>query len=89
MGGDFLHALRLILTADAEVWQITGVSLQVSLTALALAAAASLPLGYAISSSPSRLAGVASWLIHTATAFPTGSQANPFYTNPPGTTTTR
>jgi len=25
----------------------------------------------------------------TATAFPTGSQANPFYTNPPGTTTTR
>ena len=25
----------------------------------------------------------------TATAFPTGSQANPFYTNPPGATTTR
>jgi iron complex outermembrane receptor protein len=25
----------------------------------------------------------------TATAFPTGSQANPFYTNPPGVTTTR
>jgi len=79
MGGDFLHALRLILTADAEVWQITGVSLQVSLTALALAAAASLPLGYAISSSPSRLAGVASWLIHTATAFPTVVVGLSFY----------
>jgi len=71
MGGDFLHAFRLILTADPEVWQITGVSLQVSLTALALATVVSLPLGCAISSSRSRLAGVASWLIHTATAFPT------------------
>ena len=79
MGGDFLHALRLIVTADAEVWQITGVSLQVSLTALALAAAASLPLGYAISSSQSRLAGVASWLIHTATAFPTVVVGLSFY----------
>ena len=79
MGGDFLHALRLIVTADAEVWQITGVSLQVSLTALALAAAASLPLGYAISSSQSRIAGVASWLIHTATAFPTVVVGLSFY----------
>jgi tungstate transport system permease protein len=79
MGGDFLHALRLIATADAEVWQITGVSLQVSLTALALATAVSLPLGYAISSSQSRLAGVASWLIHTATAFPTVVVGLSFY----------
>ena len=71
MAGDFLHALRLILTADPEVWQVTGVSLQVSLTALALATVVALPLGYSISSSRSRLADVASWLIHTATAFPT------------------
>ena len=79
MGGDFLHALRLLVTADAEVWQITGVSLQVSLTALALATAVSLPLGYAISSSQSRLAGIASWLIHTATAFPTVVVGLSFY----------
>ena len=50
MGGDFLHALRLVLTADAEVWRITAVSLQVSLTALTFATLVSLPLGYAISS---------------------------------------
>src|SRR4030095_14863500 len=79
MGGDFVQALRLIVTADHEVWQIAGVSLQVSLTALALATAAALPLGYAISSSRSRLAGVASWLIHTATAFPTVVVGLSFY----------
>lgn len=71
MGGDFVHALRLLFTADREVWQVTSVSLQVSLTALAFATAVALPLGYAISSTRSRLGGIASWLIHTATAFPT------------------
>jgi tungstate transport system permease protein len=79
MAGDFLHGLFLILTADREVWQVTGVSLQVSLTALALATAVALPLGYAISSSRSRLAGVASWIIHTATAFPTVVVGLAFY----------
>jgi tungstate transport system permease protein len=71
VANDLLHALGLIVTADREVWQITAVSLQVSLSALALATLAALPLGYAISASRSRLAGVATWLIHTATAFPT------------------
>ena len=71
MFADLLHALRLILTADAEVWQITGVSLQVSLTALLIATTLALPLAHAISGSTSRLAGIATWLIHTATAFPT------------------
>lgn len=71
MLGDFLHALRLIVTADPEVWQITAVSLQVSIAALLLATSAALPIAYAVSSSRSRLAGVATWLIHTATAFPT------------------
>jgi len=71
MLSDLLHALRLIVTGDREVWQIAAVSLQVSLSALALATLIALPLGYAISVWRSRLAGVATWLIHTATAFPT------------------
>jgi ABC-type glycerol-3-phosphate transport system permease component len=79
MFADLLHALRLIVTADREVWQITAVSLQVSLTALFFATLVSLPLGYAISSSRSRMAGVATWLIHTATAFPTVVVGLTFY----------
>jgi tungstate transport system permease protein len=71
MLSDLLHALRLIASGDREVWQIAAVSLQVSLSALALATLIALPLGYAISLWRSRLAGVATWLIHTATAFPT------------------
>ena len=79
MLGDLLGALRLIVTADREVWQITAVSLQVSLTALGLATLAALPLGHAISASRSPLAGVATWLIHTATAFPTVVVGLTFY----------
>jgi tungstate transport system permease protein len=71
MLSDLLHALRLIVSGDREVWQIAAVSLQVSLSALALATLIALPLGYAISVWRSRLAGVATWLTHTATAFPT------------------
>ena len=71
MLADFLRAFRLIVTADAEVWQITGVSLQVSIAALLTATAAALPLAYAISTSRTKLGGIATWLIHTATAFPT------------------
>lgn len=79
MAGDFFHALRLIVTADPEVWQVTGVSLQVSLAALAFATAVALPLGYAISTSRSRSAAIASWLVHTATAFPTVVVGLSFY----------
>ena len=79
MLADILHALGLIVTADREVWQITAVSLQVSLSALLLATLVALPLGHAISSSRSRLAGIATWLIHTATAFPTVVVGLTFY----------
>lgn len=71
MLADLVHALRLIITADPDVWQVTGVSLQVSITALLLATAAALPLAYSLSTTSSRFAGIATWLIHTATAFPT------------------
>ncbi len=71
MLADLWEALALILTADLEVWQITGVSLQVSLAALALATAVALPGAYALSTSRRRLARLATWMIHTATALPT------------------
>jgi tungstate transport system permease protein len=71
MFGDLWHALELILTADTEVWQITGVTLQVSLTALAAATVVALPVAYALSTSRHSLARVATWAIHTATALPT------------------
>lgn len=71
MLADLWRALTLILTADGEVWQITAVSLQVSLSALAAATLVSLPLGYLLSGSRGRTAGVATWAIHTATALPT------------------
>jgi tungstate transport system permease protein len=79
MLADLFRALRLIATADPEVWQITAVSLQVSLSALALATLVGLPLGHAISASRSRLAGIATWLIHTATALPTVVVGLTFY----------
>ncbi len=67
----FADALRLILTGDPEVWQITGVSLFVSIAALALATAAGVPLGYALAHARGAAARLASSLIHTLTALPT------------------
>ncbi|HLI27331.1 MAG TPA: ABC transporter permease [Chloroflexota bacterium] len=40
-----LHALRLLLTGDAETWQITLLSLRVSLTATAISVLVGVPLG--------------------------------------------
>ena len=71
MFADIWHALRLIVTGDAEVWLVTAVSLEVSLVALAGAALVSLPLAYVLSSSRGRRAGFVAWAIHTATALPT------------------
>ena len=66
-----LDALRLIVSGDTEVWQITGVSLFVSLAALALATAAGVPLGYALAHARGAAARIASSIIHTLTALPT------------------
>ena len=71
MGAEFLQALKLIASGDREVWQVTLVSLQVSLTALLLASAVSLPLAYGISQIRPRSSRVLSALVHTATALPT------------------
>jgi tungstate transport system permease protein len=44
----FLEALRLLVTGDAETWAITALTLQVSLTAVAVAALVGVPLGAAV-----------------------------------------
>lgn len=64
-------AFRLIVTGDADVWRITGVSLFVSLAALALASAAGVPLGYALARARGPAARIASSIVHTLTALPT------------------
>jgi tungstate transport system permease protein len=43
-----LQALRLLVTGDAETWAITALTLQVSLTAVAVAAVVGVPLGAAV-----------------------------------------
>lgn len=64
-------ALRLIAAGDTEVWSITAVSLFVSLSALLLATAAGVPLGYALAHARGAAARFASSAIHTLTALPT------------------
>jgi tungstate transport system permease protein len=64
-------AIALILRGDGEIWRVTAVSLQVSLTALALATAAGIPLGYALALSGRSVIALASGLLHTLTALPT------------------
>ena len=48
------RALALIIGGDVEVWQITGVSFAVALTALFGAVALGLPLAYGLASSERR-----------------------------------
>ncbi len=68
---DTLRAVLLIFAGDAEVWLVTGVTLEVSLAALSLASLAAIPLAYALARSGGQAARVASWLLHTLTALPT------------------
>jgi len=67
----FGEALKLIARGDAEVWDVTAVSLQVSAIALLLAIVVGLPIGYAVATARRSVASVGSWLLHTLTALPT------------------
>jgi tungstate transport system permease protein len=67
----FVDALRLIVAGDTEVWEITAVSLLVSLAALALATIVGVPIGYGLAHARGAAARVASSVIHTLTALPT------------------
>jgi tungstate transport system permease protein len=65
------RALALIVTGDAEVWQITGVSFAVSSSAVCGALAVGLPAAYALSASGARSAGIGMWIAHSLAALPT------------------
>jgi tungstate transport system permease protein len=69
--GDALRAVLLILGGDSEVWRVTGVTLQVSLTALILASTVGIPLAYTLGRSSGRVTRLASSFLHTLTALPT------------------
>jgi tungstate transport system permease protein len=71
MLAEVARALVLILTGDADIWQIAGVSFGVSITAVAAATAIALPLAYLLSASTARLARIGMWAAHTLTALPT------------------
>lgn len=66
-----LDALTLVATLDRDVRQVTAVSLQVSLVALALALGLAVPAGYALAGSRRGLAQLASGVLHALAALPT------------------
>lgn len=65
------RALALIVGGDVEVWQIAGVSLTVSLTAVFGAVAVGLPMAYLLASSGARRARAGLWIAHGLAALPT------------------
>jgi tungstate transport system permease protein len=65
------RALGLIATGDAEVLQITAVSLAVSLSAVLLALAIGLPAAFLLVTAGQRAAKAGMWVAHTLAALPT------------------
>ena len=65
------RALALIVHRDVEVWQITGVSLVVSTSAVVAAVAIGLPLTYVLARSGARVTRIGMWFAHSAAALPT------------------
>jgi tungstate transport system permease protein len=71
MLAEIAHAFALIVTGDAEVWQITAVSFAVSATAVAAAVAIGLPAACALATSGPRTAKAGIWVAHSMAALPT------------------
>jgi tungstate transport system permease protein len=65
------RALALIVNGDVEVWQITGVSIVVSTSAVVAAVAVGLPLTYALARSGPRGTRLGMWVAHSVAALPT------------------
>jgi tungstate transport system permease protein len=65
------RALALIAHGDADVWQITGVSLTVSLSAVTAAVALGLPATFVLERSGSRGGSIGIWIAHSLAALPT------------------
>lgn len=64
-------ALWLVVGGDAEVWEITGVSFAVSVSAVLLAVTIGLPLTYAVATGSARTARIGMWAAHSMAALPT------------------
>ena len=64
-------AFGLLLSGDAELWQIVGVSLKTSVLGLLLATPVAVVLGYAIASHRFRGRRIAIWLAQAALSLPT------------------
>lgn len=64
-------ALLLIVGGDVEVWQITGVSFAVSVTAVLAAIALGLPVTYILAASGARSTRIGLWVAHGLAALPT------------------
>jgi tungstate transport system permease protein len=71
MLADIAGALSLIVTGDPEVWQITGVSFAVSITAVLAALAIGLPTACVLATSSPRAARTGVWVAHSLAALPT------------------
>ena len=67
----FAGALRLLLQADADLWQIIFVSLRTSFTALLIATPIALVLAYQIGASHFAGRRIVIWLLQTSLSIPT------------------
>jgi tungstate transport system permease protein len=59
------RALTLVASGDVEVWQITGTSFVVSLSAVIAALAIGLPVTYLLATSTPRTASIGTWIAHS------------------------
>jgi len=71
MLGEIGRALLLIAGGDVEVWQVTGVSFGVSLTAVFAAITLGLPVTYLLVASGARSTRIGLWVAHGLAALPT------------------
>ncbi|MFZ6798798.1 ABC transporter permease [Undibacterium sp. Di24W] len=68
---NFWHALRLLLTADADLWQIIGLSLRTAMLALMIATPIALFCGYQLATYRFYGRRFVIWLIQASLSFPT------------------
>jgi tungstate transport system permease protein len=68
--GGFVEAVRLLLGGDAATWEITGLTLRISLTATLLAALVGVPLGAAVALTSFRGRRVVLAAANTGMGFP-------------------
>lgn len=71
MFGEIGRALLLLGGGDVEVWQVTGVSFGVSVTAVAVAITLGLPVTYALAAAGPRSTRIGLWVAHGLAALPT------------------